>query len=108
MSIKTNASPRSSELHALSQGKFAGIIDGVGTSAHVGLPRVRTGFPSAAGLLLAAERATDLGARRADVHIRDATIRLGQEALGLAQVVGEDGRRKTLWHVIVERDGRIQ
>jgi len=53
---------RSPEFDPLGQGQLSRVVDGVGGSAHVGLPRVRTGLPAAAGVLLAAERAADLGA----------------------------------------------
>src|SRR5208282_5049922 len=71
---------------------------GVGGAAHIGLPGVGARFTAPAGLLLAAEGAADLGARRTDVHIGDAAVRAArrQEQLGLAQIIGEDRRRKAL------------
>src|SRR6185312_8713857 len=80
------ATTDSSELHPLGQRQLAGIIDGIGTLAHVGPPRVRAGLPSAAGFLLAAERAADLRPGRADVDIGDSAVGFGQESFGLAQV----------------------
>jgi two-component system sensor histidine kinase PhoQ len=62
-------------------------VDGVGLPAHVGLPGVRAGLAAAAGVLLAAEGAADLGARGADVHVGDAAVAAagGQEPLGVLQ-----------------------
>ena len=60
------------EVHALGQRRLGGVVDGVGGAAHVGLPGVRPRLPAAAGLLLAAERAADLGAGGADVDVGDA------------------------------------
>src|SRR6478609_9414837 len=62
------------ELHALGERQLAAVVDRVGRAAHVRLPAVRARFASAAGFLLAAERAADLGARRADVDVRDAAV----------------------------------
>ncbi|MDT5201298.1 MAG: hypothetical protein QOH34_2820, partial [Mycobacterium sp.] len=55
--------PVSAEVHTLGQRQFAGVVDGVGGTAHIGLPGVRTGLAAAAGLLFTAEGAADLGAR---------------------------------------------
>jgi hypothetical protein len=81
---------------ALGERQIVAVIDRVGLAPHVGAPAVRAALAPAAGLLLAAERAADLGARRADVDVGDAAIRARrrQEALGFAQVVGEDRRRQ--------------
>src|ERR1700739_3704823 len=93
------------EAHALGQRQFGGVVDRVGGAPHVGLPRVGAGLPAAAGLLLAAERAADLGARRADVDVWDAAVGpVGRhEPLRFADVTCEDRRRKTLRHGIVQR-----
>jgi hypothetical protein len=53
------------------------VVDRVGRAAHVALPGVGAGLAAAAGLLLAAERAADLGARRADVDVGDAAVGAG-------------------------------
>jgi hypothetical protein len=50
------------------------VVDGAGGAAHVLLPRVAARLAAAAGILLAAERAADLGARRADVDVHDAAV----------------------------------
>src|SRR4051812_42542679 len=63
------------ELHALRQRQLAAVVDRVGGAAHVRLPAVGARFAAAAGLLLAAERAADLGARGPDVDVGDAAIR---------------------------------
>src|SRR3954449_177341 len=80
------------ERHALREGQLTGVVDRVGRAAHVALPRVGAGLASAAGLLLAAEGAADLGARRPDVDVGDAAVRAvgGEKALGLGLVAGED------------------
>ena len=59
---------------------------------------VGAGLAAAAGFLLAAERAADLGARGADIDVGDAAVgaRGATEELRLAQVVGEDRRRQAL------------
>src|SRR5215207_7378017 len=62
------------ELHALRQRQGSAEIDRVGGPAHIGLPGVGAGLAAAAGLLLAAEGAADLGAGRADVAVGDAAI----------------------------------
>src|SRR3546814_17280836 len=53
---------------------LTGVVDGVGGAAHIGLPRVGAGFAAAAGFLLAAEGAADLGPARADIHVDDAAF----------------------------------
>src|SRR5688572_5213071 len=55
------------ELHALGERQVARIVDGVGGAAHVGLPRVGAGLAAAAGVLLTAEGAADLGAAGPEV-----------------------------------------
>src|SRR3546814_7284225 len=92
---------------ALRHRQLTGVIDGVGGAAHIGLPRVGTGFAAAAGFLLAAEGTADLGPARADIHVDDAAIAAHRrhEGLGLAQVGGEDAGGESLRHPVVERDG---
>ena len=62
----------------------AAEVDGVGLAAHVGLPGVGAALAAAAGLLLAAEGAADLGAAGAGVDVGDAAVaaRGGEEELG--------------------------
>src|SRR6187431_1564795 len=81
-----------SELDALRERKLAARVHGARLSPHVRLPRVGARLAAAARILLSAERAADLGAARADVHVRDAAVgaRRGQEALRRAEIVGED------------------
>src|SRR5579862_4829832 len=62
------------ELNALRERQRAAIVHGVGGPAHVGLPAVGAGFAAAAGLLFAAERPADLGARGTDIDVGDAAI----------------------------------
>ena len=50
------------ELDALRQREGLAVVDGVGGAPHIGLPCIRAGFATAAGLLFAAESAADLGA----------------------------------------------
>src|SRR5690349_3581182 len=50
------------ERDALGQRQFAAPVDGVGLPAHVGLPGIRARLTAATRILLAAERAADLGA----------------------------------------------
>ena len=64
----------SQETDVLGECQAAGVVDGVGGRPHVGAPGVRAGFAAAAGLLLAAERATDLGAGGADVDVGDSAV----------------------------------
>src|SRR5699024_10228496 len=86
------------ELDALGQRQFVRPVDGVGLAAHVGAPRVGTGFAAATGVLLAAEGAADLGAGGADVDVGDAAVRsdVRQEALGHLHVLREDGAGQAL------------
>src|ERR1017187_3973986 len=55
------------ETDALRQRQLRPVVDGVRGAAHVLLPCVGARFASASSLLLAAERAADLRAGRADV-----------------------------------------
>ena len=76
-----------SKLMPCASGSVRAPVDRVRLPSHVGFPRVRAGLPSAAGVLLAAERAADLGARRADVDVGDAAVGAGrrEEALGVCK-----------------------
>src|SRR6478672_1868269 len=60
------------ELDALRQRQEVGVVDGIRLSAHIGLPCIAAGLAAAAGLLLATERAADLGAAGAAVDVGDA------------------------------------
>ncbi len=73
---------------SLGEGEGLAVVDGVGGSAHVGLPAVGAGLAAAAGLLLAAEGSADLGSGRADVDVGDAAVGAdgGEEGLGLGDV----------------------
>ena len=97
---------RDVEDDALGERQLAREVDGRGLAAHVRLPRVGARLAAAAGLLLAAEGAADLGAARADVHVRDPAVgaRGREEPLGLPQVGGEDRRREPLRDAVLERD----
>ncbi len=50
------------ECDALRQRQIVRPVDGIRLAAHVGLPRIRTGFAPAAGFFFAAERAADFRA----------------------------------------------
>src|SRR5262245_3734881 len=82
------------ELDTLRQGQSTAVIDSAGHAPHIGLPSIGAGFAPSAGLLLAPESAADLCTRRAHIHIGQSAIgaRGRKEALGFAQVGGEDGR----------------
>ena len=71
---RTRPAQSTSNLTPCASGRRAAVVDGAGLAAHIGLPGVGAGFAPAAGLLLAAEGAADLGAGRADIHIGDAAI----------------------------------
>src|SRR5262245_39509258 len=94
------------EVHSLRERELLAVVDRDGLAAHVELPAVRARFAAAARVLLAAERTTDLRARRADVHVRDAAVGTGrtQELLGLQDVAREDRRRQALRHAVVDRN----
>src|SRR5882672_5391496 len=62
------------ELDALRERQRVGVVDRVRLPAHVRPPCVRSRFAAAAGFLLAAECAADLGTGRADVDVRDAAV----------------------------------
>src|SRR5690606_11002499 len=65
--LQTSWSRIDVEADALCQGQARAVVHRVGGAAHIGLPRIRAGLATAAGLLLAAERAADLGTGRADI-----------------------------------------
>src|SRR5688500_18991576 len=108
MAFLKSSKPTGSDIKAdsLGEGQLAAVVYRVGRAAHVRLPRVGACFAAATGFLLAAERATDLGAARSDVHVDDAAVAAGRrhEAFGLADVVGEDARGKPLRHGVVPCD----
>src|SRR3546814_19680175 len=83
-----------SELDALRQRQRFGVVDGVGLSAHVHLPRIRARLAAATGFLFTTESATDLGAGGADIDVGNTTIGAGgrKKALGRAQVRCENRR----------------
>src|SRR5581483_5734282 len=60
--LKSRSRRSQIELDPLRQWQRIRPVNRVCLPPHVGLPRVGTGFASAAGFLLAAERAADLGA----------------------------------------------
>src|ERR1035438_1262786 len=64
-------SSSSTKLDALGERQFGGIIHRDGLAAHVNFPAVAAAFASAAGVFLTTERAADLRAARADVHVGD-------------------------------------
>eukprot|EP01035_Chromulina_nebulosa_P050079 gene50078-68036_t len=61
-------------------------------------------------LLLPAERAADLGPRRADIDVGDAAVRAfaRDESLGLAHVEREDRGGQTSAHRVLDRDRLVQ
>src|ERR1051325_11391636 len=91
------------EFDPLRQGQILRVIDRVGLAAHVALPGVAAALPSAAGFLLAAERAADLRAARAGGDVGHAAVAAAnaEELLGLAHVVGENGGTEALGHGIL-------
>src|ERR1043166_866147 len=92
------------------QGQVFGVVDGDRLPAHVGFPGVTAAFTPAAGLLFAAKGTADFGAAGADVDVGDAAIAAaaGQELLGFAEVVRENGRAESLRHFVVIGDGFVQ
>ena len=70
----------------------------------------RSALAAAARLLLATERSTDLRAGRTDVDVDDAAVaaRRTAEPLRLADVGGEDRRRQTLRHIVVQVDRLVE
>src|SRR5687767_9826171 len=79
------------ELDALRERQVARVVDRVGLAPHVDLPGVGTRFAAAARVLLAAERAADLGTRSADVDVGNAAVAAGrrQEPLRMLEPVRE-------------------
>ncbi len=61
--------------HALGQRQLLAVVDRARLPAHVGFPGVGAGLAAAAGRLLAAEGAADLGARGADIDVGDPAVR---------------------------------
>src|SRR5436190_18919198 len=98
------------EADPLRERQIAAVVYRVGRAAHVSLPGIGARLAAAAGLLLAAERTADLRAARPDIHVDDAAIAAGgrHEALGLADVVGEDAGGEPLRHRVVPRDDFLQ
>ena len=80
------------EVDALRERQVRAPVDRIGLPAHVSLPRVGTCLAPAAGLLLSAECAADLGTGCADIDVGDATVgaRRRQETFRVLQVVRED------------------
>src|SRR5690606_10598897 len=72
------------EPDTLRQGQLPGVVDSRGLAPHVPLPGVGAALAPAAGVLLAAEGAADLGAGGADVDVGDAAVRAdgAQEGFG--------------------------
>src|SRR6185312_5090216 len=95
------------ELDSLGERQVARPVDGVGLAAHVGPPGIGARLAAAAGILLPAEGATDLGARGADVDVGDAAVAAGagEEELGVLQAVGEEGRAQAVGRRILLGDG---
>src|SRR5262245_8103260 len=83
------------EADALREWQVPAPVDRIGLPPHVRLPCVRSGLASAAGLLLAAEGAADLGARGADVDVGDPAIAAGggQESFCMLQPLRKERRR---------------
>src|SRR5688572_29757087 len=98
------------ELHTLSQRQVAAVVQRTGLPPHVGLPGIAAGLAAAAGFLLAAERAADLGAAGADVDVGNAAVAASrrEERLGILKTVGENRARQPLRHGVVQRDGLVE
>ena len=62
------------KMDALGERQLRAKIHGGGLAAHVSFPGVAAALAAAAGLLLAAERAADLRATGAEVHIGNAAV----------------------------------
>src|SRR2546423_3804761 len=97
------------EADPLGERQLAAVVYRVGRAAHVGLPRIGARLAAAAGFLLAAERAADLRAARPDIHVDDAAVAAARrhEALGFADVGGEDARGEPLLHCVVPRENLL-
>src|ERR1700681_259428 len=96
--------------YSLSKRQVSGEVHRVGRTAHVPFPRIRSRFAAAARFLFPAERAADLRTACAYVHVGDTTVASGsaEKMLRFSEVVGEDRRRKPLFHIVVERNGLVQ
>ena len=62
------------EIDALSQRQVTAPVDRIRLPAHVGFPGIGSCLTATTRFFFAAKCTTDLGARRADVDIRDAAI----------------------------------
>src|SRR6516162_5062080 len=95
------------EPHALRERKLDPEIDRVGSPTHIGLPHVGACLATAAGLLLAAKGAADLGSRRPNVHIGDAAVRARRrnKSLCLAHIERKDGRGEARADSVVRPNG---
>ena len=97
--------PYTSNLTPWASGSSLRPVDGAGLAAHVGLPGVGARLAAAAGLLLAAEGAADLGARGADVDVGDAAV-ASPRARGTSRPRAGSSvkiaRREPLRHVVVD------
>src|SRR5690606_11368275 len=82
------------------------IVDRVGGTPHIGLPRIRSAFAATAGFLLAAEGPADLGAGGADVAVVTPALRaaIASKQLRLAHSAGEDAGGEALRHVVLQPD----
>src|SRR5574341_311889 len=63
------------KLDPLRQWQIVRPVDRIRLPPHVGFPSIRSGFPSAARLFLAAERPADLRAARPYIHVGDPAVR---------------------------------
>src|SRR5262249_28556577 len=95
------------EPHALRERKLHPEIDRVGGPTHIGLPHVGAGLTTAAGLLLSAKGAADLGSRRSNVHVGDAAVRARRrnKSLCLAHIERKDGRGEARADSVVRPNG---
>jgi hypothetical protein len=93
---------------ALGERELGGPVDGVGLAAHVDLPGVAARLAAAAGFLLAAEGAADLGAAGADVDVGDAAVAEPSwpRKRSAWSMFGEDRRREALRDVVVQAHAR--
>ena len=91
-------------------GKIGRIVDRVGSTAHVEFPTVAARFATAAGLFFSTEGTADFCTAGADVHVGDAAIGTGGRAkqFCFADIVGENRRRKSLRHTVVDVDGFVE
>src|SRR5439155_174267 len=107
--LAASASPQfkpcgmSRERDPLRERHVSGAVDRRGHAAHVGLPRVAAALASAAGVLFAAERATDFRAAGPGVHVGESAVATArtEEAFRFAQIVGEDRRAQSLRDAVV-------